>query len=58
MLASLAQLGGFMHPADVPTLEEILEDFDLQDYLEPAKFAELLDMLKLRETILIADLTT
>jgi hypothetical protein len=43
------------NPADVPTFLEILDDFGLTGYLEASELDELIDQLKAREDIMIAE---
>jgi SOS response regulatory protein OraA/RecX len=42
-------------PADQPTIEQLLTDFDVHEYLEPSAFARLLQELESRDRVLQDD---
>lgn len=46
-----------INPADVPTIAETLDNYGVSDYLDPSVLAELIDVLKNRENIMIFDAT-
>ncbi len=45
-----------MNPADVPTIQEILEDKGIDGFLPAREFAELVDALRERENIMVVDI--
>lgn len=49
------QAEAMIDPSDVPTIEQILDDYSVSDYLDPNQFQALLDELKNRENIMVTD---
>jgi hypothetical protein len=45
-----------MDPADVPTIEQILDDFGIPDILGPNSYGQLLAELQQRESTMVEDL--
>jgi hypothetical protein len=43
-------------PEDIPTIRQILEDYDLEDLLGPPLFEKLSDDLTNRENVMVVDL--
>lgn len=44
-----------MNPEDVPTINQILKDYGLNDILDPESYADLLAELQNRDNVLLSD---